>query len=122
VPTEFVRMTHPDIADPAVVPLEAVDQYEARGWVRVSAATADLTRFATPDGYGPVTGGWEPVPDYVPVDQPVDTVLAQVGGDPAKAEAVLTEEQAQDKPRKSLTKKLEQVAEQTTTPEENGNG
>lgn len=119
---EFVRMTHPDIAEPAIVPTSALEQYVARGWEQKSAPTGDLTKFEEPGGYGPVTGGWEPVPEHVPVDQPVDVVLEQVGDDPAKAEAVLADEQAQAKPRKTLTKKLEQVAEQTPTSEENGNG
>jgi hypothetical protein len=116
---DFVKVHHPELDADAVIPVSALTLHIARGWEQVSGPTSDLTRFADPEPGAPVIGGWEPAPPYVPVDAPVGEVLNEVGDDPAKAQSALAAEQDSTKPRRTLTTKLERVAEQT---KENGNG
>jgi hypothetical protein len=116
---DFVKVRHDELDADAVIPVSALEQHLARGWVQVTEPVSDLTRFAEPEPGRPVIGGWEPAPPYVPVDAPVAEVLDTVGDDPARAQSALAAEQDRDKPRKTLTDKLARVAEQT---KENGNG
>jgi hypothetical protein len=54
----------------------------------------------------------EPADGELDIDAKADDVLAWVGDDPERAEEALEAEQAKDKPRSTLVKQLEKLAEQ----------
>jgi hypothetical protein len=53
----------------------------------------------------------EPGSDEPPVDGTIDDLMAWVDGDPERAAAALTAEQAKDKPRSTVAKRLNAMAD-----------